>query len=114
MTFGTKDNYRTENIISDVADIALSYNGIIGWPALAKFIMVTHHAYNALKLPSPWGTLTVKTDIWDAVFCAEQLFRLAATTSPTSTSDSDQHSAPIPGSPGKRLRSCSEHGSGDY
>ena len=114
VTFGTKDNYRTKNIIFDVADIALSYNGIIRRPALAKFMMVTHHACNTLKLPSPWGTLTVKTDIQDAVFCTEQLFRLAATASPTSASDSDQHSAPIPGSLRKRLRSCSEHGSGDY
>ena len=95
VTFGTKDNYRTENIIFDVADIALPYNSIIGRPALVKFMVATHHAYNALKLPSPWGTLTVKTDIRDAVFCTEQLFRLAATASPSSASDSDQHSAPI-------------------
>ena len=113
VTFGTKDNYRTENIIFDVADIALPYNSIIGRPALAKFMMVTHHAYNTLKLPSPWGTLTVKTDIRDAVFCTEQLFMLAATASPTSASDLDQLSAPIPGSPGKRLRPCSELGSED-
>ena len=114
MTFGTKDNYRTENIMFDVADIALPYNGIIGWPALAKFMVATHHAYNALKLPSPWGTLTVKTDIRDAVFYAKQLFKIAATAFPTSASDLDQHSAPIPCSLGKRLRPCSEHGSGDY
>ena len=36
VTFGAKDNYRTKNIIFDVADIALPYNGIIGRPALAK------------------------------------------------------------------------------
>ena len=114
VTFGTKDNYHTENIIFDVADIALPYNGIIRRPALAKFMMVTHHAYNMLKFPSPWRTLTVKTDIRDAVFCNEQLCRLAATAFPTSASDSDQHSTPIPGSLGKRLRPCSEHGSGDY
>ena len=110
VTFGTKDNYRTENIIFDVADIALPYNGIIGRPALAKFMMVTHHAYNTLKLPSPWGNLTIKTDTRDTVLCTEQLFRLATTASSTSVSDLDQHSAPIPGSPEKRLLPCSEHG----
>jgi hypothetical protein len=41
VTFVSKDNYRTENIIFDVADIALSYNNIIGRPALAKFMVVT-------------------------------------------------------------------------
>ena len=55
VTFGTKDNYRTENIIFDVADIALPYNGFLGRPTLAQFMVVTHHAYNTLKLPSPWG-----------------------------------------------------------
>ena len=113
VTFGTKDNYRTENIIFDVADIALPYNGIIGLPTLAKFMVATHHDYNALKLPSPWGTLTVKADIRDAVFCDEQLFRLAPTAFPTSASDSNQLSTPIPGSPEKRLHPCSEHGSED-
>ena len=113
VTFGSKDNYRTENIIFDVADIALPYNGIIGCPALAKFMVVTHHAYHALKLPSPWGTLTVKTDTRDAVLCAEQMFKAAATASPCYSSDSDQTLAPIPGSPGKRLRPLPELGSDD-
>ena len=81
MTFGSKDNYHTENIIFDVADIALPYNGIIGRPALAKFMVVIHHAYHALKLPSLWGTLTVKTDTRDAVLCGEQMFKAAATVS---------------------------------
>ena len=52
MTFGTRDNYRTENIIFDVADITLPYNEIIGRLALEKIMVVTHHAYNPLKLPS--------------------------------------------------------------
>jgi hypothetical protein len=82
VTFGTRDNYRTENIMFDITDIALTYNGIIGRPALAKFMVVTHHAYNALKLPSSWGTLMVKTDIRDAVLYAEQMFKAAATAFP--------------------------------
>ena len=55
VTFGTKENYRTGNIIFDVADIAMPYNGILGRPALAKFMAVIHHAYNSLKIPSYWG-----------------------------------------------------------
>ena len=55
VTFGTRDNYRTESVVFNVADTPLPYNGIIGRPALAKFMVVTHHAYNALKIPSHWG-----------------------------------------------------------
>jgi hypothetical protein len=106
--FGSKDNYRIENIIFDVADIALPYNGIIGQPTLAQFMVVTHHAYHALKLPSPWGTLIVKADTKDAVLCAEQMFKSVATASPSPSSDSDHPCAPIPGSFGKRLRPFSE------
>ena len=38
MTFGGELNYRTERIVFDVAEILLPYNGILGRPALAKFI----------------------------------------------------------------------------
>ena len=58
VTFGTKENYQTENIIFDVADIAMPYNGILGRPVLAKFMAVVHHVYNSLKIPSYWGVTT--------------------------------------------------------
>ena len=38
VTFGTRKNYRTENITFDVSDMSLPYNGILGRPALAKFM----------------------------------------------------------------------------
>ena len=41
VTFGARDNYRTELIDFDVAHIRLSYNAILGYPALAKFMVVT-------------------------------------------------------------------------
>ena len=101
MTFGTKDIYCTENIILDVAYITMPYNGIIWLPALAKFMVVTHHAYNSLKLPSPWGTLTVKGDVRDVVPCSKQLFQIAATAFPVITthalSNSDRESVVIMG-----------------
>ena len=42
VTFGTQDNYRTEMIDFDVAHIGLSYNAILGYPTLAKFMAVNH------------------------------------------------------------------------
>ena len=41
--FGKRDNYRTDLIDCDIAHIHLSYNAILGYPALAKFMAVTHH-----------------------------------------------------------------------
>ena len=53
VTFGGELNYRTERIIFDVAEIPLPYNGILGRPALAKFMAASHYAYNMLKMPGP-------------------------------------------------------------
>ena len=35
VTFGTRDNYRTELVDFDIARIGLPYNAILGYPALA-------------------------------------------------------------------------------
>lgn len=53
VTFGTKDNFRSKNIVFDVADIYLSYNGILGRPVLTKFIAASHYTYNMLKMLGP-------------------------------------------------------------
>ena len=43
VTFGNRENYRIELIDFDVAHIRLPYNAILGYPALAKFMAVSHH-----------------------------------------------------------------------
>ena len=57
ITFGARDNYRTELIDFDVAHIRLPYNAILGYPVLAKFMAVTHHSYNVLKMPGSGGII---------------------------------------------------------
>ena len=52
VTFGGRD-YRTEKIVFDIIDLPLPYNGILGCPALAKFMASSHYAYNTLKMPGP-------------------------------------------------------------
>ena len=59
VTFGQHDNYRTELIDLDVAHIRLPCNAILGYPALAKFMAVTHHGYNVLKMPGSGGIIIV-------------------------------------------------------
>jgi hypothetical protein len=60
VTFGTRDNYRTESLVFDVAYIALLYNAILGYPTLARFMMATHHGFNVLKIPGANGMITVR------------------------------------------------------
>ena len=78
VTFGMPDNFRTEKVIFDVADSHLPYNGILGRPALAKFMAVTHYAYLTMKMPGPKGPITIETDLKAALYCAEKVFDITA------------------------------------
>jgi len=82
VTFGTRENYRTELIDFDVAHIGLPYNAILGYPALAKFMAVTHHAYNTVKLPGCSGTITIRGDEKDAARSIEHAYKTAAAAYP--------------------------------
>ena len=63
----------------------MPYNGILGCPALAKFMAVSHYAYNTLKMPGLLTIITVPSDKKDALICADQLYReaVAATVAKT-------------------------------
>jgi hypothetical protein len=82
ITFGTRDNYRTESLNFDVAYIALPDNAILGYPALARFIAATHHGFNVLKIPGANGTITVRCNEKDALRSVENVYREAATMFP--------------------------------
>ena len=74
VTFGQRDNYRTELIDFDVAPIRLPYNAILGYPALAKFMAVTHHGYNVLKMSGGGIIITVACEEKDAVCSLERAY----------------------------------------
>lgn len=79
--FGTPINFRIEKIIFDVGDILVSYNGILGSPALAKFSAASRYAYSTLKMPGPEGIITIRTDMKDVAMCLEKMYKdLVATT----------------------------------
>ena len=82
VTFGERNNYCTELIDFDVADIRLPYNAILGYPALAKFMEATHYSYNVLKMPGSGGVIAVACQEKDAVCSLERAFQAASIEDP--------------------------------
>ena len=62
--------------------MGLPYNAILGYPALDKFMAVTHHAYNLVKIPGTGGPITVRGMVKDAVCAAQTAYKAAAVASP--------------------------------
>ena len=74
VTFGSRDNVRTETVIFDVSEVPLPYNAILGRPALARFMVVTHYAYLTVKMPDPTDPIFIPTETGSTVSCIEQLY----------------------------------------
>ena len=68
-------NYQTAKVVFDVVDLPLPYNGILGRPALTKFMEVSHYAYNTLKMPGPAGVIPIPSDEKDAIICVDKMYR---------------------------------------
>ena len=94
VTFGQRKNYRTELIDFDVAHIRLPYNAILGYLALSKFMAVTHHGYNVLKMPRSGGVITVPCEEKDVVCSLERAFQAASVKNPDSKSGNLPEAAP--------------------
>ena len=69
VTFGTRDNYRTESIIFKVASFETSYHAILRRPAVAKFMAIRNHTYLLLKMPALNGVLSIRGDIQTSHTC---------------------------------------------
>jgi hypothetical protein len=100
--FGTQNNYRTENITFDVAEIPLPYNGLLGRPALVQFMMASHYTYNMIKIPATWGVLTIRADTMDAVFCIEEMHKASMAGKPGNPSESTLGGADLDPSSSKK------------
>ena len=75
VTFGGELNFRTEKVVFDIVELPLPYNGILGRPALAKFMAASHYAYNTLKMPGPMGIISIPSDKKDAIICIDRMYR---------------------------------------
>jgi hypothetical protein len=60
VTFGTTENFRTESVLFDVAEVSLLFNAILGRPALYQFVAVAHYGYLVLKMLSSIGVLKIR------------------------------------------------------
>jgi hypothetical protein len=99
VTFGTEENFCTENVQFDVAEVNLPFNAIIGRPALYRFMAIAHYGYLVLKMPSPAGILTVRGDRTAALAAIEKLHTLAAKILGRTMEE-----APVPGRPPRHQR----------
>jgi hypothetical protein len=78
VTFGMPENFHTESIIFDVAEVSLPFNAILGRPALYQFMVVAHYGYLVLKMLSPNGALKIHRDRNAGTCALEKLQALAA------------------------------------
>ena len=86
---------------------------MLGYPALAKFMAVTHHGYNVLKMPGSGGVITVPCEEGDAVCSLERDFQVASVEDPDHSSGRLLEAAPKKKktSPGPNPREAGPSGS---
>jgi hypothetical protein len=63
VTFGSQENFHTENLQFEVADFEMAYNVFLGRPGLTKFMVVPHYAYLLLKMPELHGVISIRGDV---------------------------------------------------
>jgi hypothetical protein len=80
VTFGTRENYRTEFIKFEVANFESTYHAVLGRPALAKFMAVLHYVYLLLKMPGRSRVLTLRGDLKKSYGCNQEAIQHASTT----------------------------------
>jgi hypothetical protein len=91
--FGTEENFRTENVQFDVAEVNLPFNAIIGRPTLYRVMAVAHYGYLVLKMPSSAGILTMQGDLTAAITAIEKLHALAAGLAPAASTGGSETSS---------------------
>jgi hypothetical protein len=76
--FGMPENYRTESILFDIAEVNLSSNTILGRSVQYQFMDVAYYGYLVLKMLSPNDIIKICGDRSAGVFALEELQALAA------------------------------------
>jgi hypothetical protein len=77
ITFGMPENFHTESVLFDVAEVNLPCNAILYRPTLYQFMAVAHYGYLVLKMPSPNGILKIRGDRDAGISALEKVQALA-------------------------------------
>ena len=72
------------------------YNAILGYSALDKFMAVTHHAYNTVKLSGCSGTITIRGVERDALQSQEEAHKATSAAHPMDEDATEPPEAPHP------------------
>jgi hypothetical protein len=73
VTFETPENYNTESVLFNVAEVNVPSNAIIARSALYQFMDVVHYGYLVLKKPSSNGIIKIRGDCSAGVSALEKL-----------------------------------------
>ena len=60
VVFGSPDNFRSEELIFDIAPFRSGYHALLERAAFARFNAVLHYAYLKLKMPGPRGVISIR------------------------------------------------------
>ena len=58
-TFGSPDNFKSEELLFNIAPFSSDYHALLGRTALACFNAIPHYACLKIKMPGPCGVITV-------------------------------------------------------
>ena len=72
MTFGSPDNFRSEDLLFNIAPFRSGYHALLGRTAFACFNAILNYACLKLKMPGPRSVITVggKTERYAAALIA--------------------------------------------
>ena len=62
MVFSTPENYRSEEIIFQVAPFNSGYHALLGRDAFTRFQAIPHYGYMKFKMPGANGVITITSD----------------------------------------------------
>jgi hypothetical protein len=77
VTFGTQENFRTENIQFKVSDFETTYNAFLGRPTLTKFMSIPHYTYLVLKMPGSRGVNSIRGEVKQSHDCDKESCEMA-------------------------------------
>ena len=60
VVFGSPDNFRSEELIFDIAPFRSGYHALLRRTAFTRFNAIPHYAYLKLKMPSPRAAITIR------------------------------------------------------